>query len=85
MDSTLSCSAGSYGGCRFALHSDPGGFERGFGLRQFRRQALGAVAADGVADFRERLTGNLFDFANFFSRALRDRGRSTFRPVPISA
>ena len=54
---------------RLAFHGDACGFEGGLGLREFGGQSLRAIAADGVADFRERLAGNLFDLANFVAGA----------------
>ena len=47
-----------------AFYGDARGFERGPGLREFGRQSLRAVAADGVANFRQCLAGNLFDLAD---------------------
>jgi len=60
-----------HGGGGIALHGEAGGFERGLGLGEFGGEPLTAVSADRVADVGERLAGDLLDFADLFSGALR--------------
>ena len=60
-----------YGGGGIALHGQAGGLKRGFRLREFGDEPLGAVSANSVAHIGQCLARDFFDFVNFFGGALR--------------